>query len=198
MISSQCTYLTSEILPQAGHWRFPPGLFQIIFIRKINFWFRYVGQTIFIGNNSIISSLVTSIINGIYLIVIKQILLSHDIYYRSRLDLQISAPATKQGMGIGSHWPGLPRILRSLLLQRSTPKGYILLKFIKIFCVHYCSNDPPQSEYWQWRRLRSRGVAWSSSRLPLAQGRRLPFSSIAWSSPVVREPFDEMPLPIVL
>ena len=40
-------------------------------------------QTIFIGNNSIMSSLLIFIINGIYLIVINQILVSHDIYYGS-------------------------------------------------------------------------------------------------------------------
>ena len=41
MISSQSTKLTPEILPQASHWRSPPWFFQILCIRKINFWFPY-------------------------------------------------------------------------------------------------------------------------------------------------------------
>ncbi|PHU11587.1 DNA-directed RNA polymerase subunit beta [Capsicum chinense] len=43
-------------------------------------------QTIFIGNIPLMNSLGTSIVNGIYRIVINQILQSPGIYYRSELD----------------------------------------------------------------------------------------------------------------
>lgn len=43
-------------------------------------------QTILIGNIPLMNSLGTSIVNGIYRIVINQILQSPDIYYRSELD----------------------------------------------------------------------------------------------------------------
>ncbi|KAG8474921.1 hypothetical protein CXB51_031619 [Gossypium anomalum] len=43
-------------------------------------------QTIFIGNIPLMNSLETSIVNGIYRIVINQILQSPGIYYRSELD----------------------------------------------------------------------------------------------------------------
>ncbi|KAL4394403.1 hypothetical protein HN873_005048 [Arachis hypogaea] len=43
-------------------------------------------QTIFIGNIPLMNSLETSIVNGIYRIVINQILESPGIYYRSELD----------------------------------------------------------------------------------------------------------------
>ncbi|KAL3648481.1 hypothetical protein CASFOL_007905 [Castilleja foliolosa] len=43
-------------------------------------------QTILIGNIPLMNSLGTSIVNGIYRIVINQILQSPGIYYRSELD----------------------------------------------------------------------------------------------------------------
>uniref|UniRef100_A0A3Q7F0D1 RNA polymerase Rpb2 domain-containing protein n=1 Tax=Solanum lycopersicum TaxID=4081 RepID=A0A3Q7F0D1_SOLLC len=43
-------------------------------------------QTIFIGNIPLMNSLETSIVNGIYRIVINQILQTPDIYYRSELE----------------------------------------------------------------------------------------------------------------
>ena len=43
-------------------------------------------QIIFIGNIPLMNSLGTSIVNGIYRIVINQILQSPGIYYRSELD----------------------------------------------------------------------------------------------------------------
>jgi DNA-directed RNA polymerase subunit beta len=43
-------------------------------------------QTIFIGNIPLMNSLGTSIVNGIYRIVINQILQSPGIYYRSKLN----------------------------------------------------------------------------------------------------------------
>ena len=50
---------------------------------RLIFGFDVQKQTISIGNIPIMNSLGTFIINGIYRIVINQILLSHDIYYDS-------------------------------------------------------------------------------------------------------------------
>jgi len=93
-------------------------------------------QTIFIGNNSIINFLRTFIINGIYLIMIKQILLIVIkqillIVIKQILIYSLSAgDQTRDGDRVRLIWA--TNNLRSLLLQQSTPEGYILLKVIKI------------------------------------------------------------------
>ena len=129
-ISSQCTYLTSYYRKQAiggpHH-----GSSKLYVSNKYFFGFDMHKQTIFIGNNSIINSLWTFIINGIYLIMIKQIL----IYSLS------AGNQTRDGDRV--RLIRATNNLRSLLLQQSTPEGYILLKFIKIWsisCFYHCSS----------------------------------------------------------
>ena len=119
MISSQSTNLTPEILLKESHWSSPPRFFQILCIRKINFWFPYAEANHFHRKqyNSIMSSLRTFILNGIYLIIISQTLLSHDIYYHSEFAFIIA-----------------------LTIH---PEGYILLNFIRIWsisCFYHCSS----------------------------------------------------------
>ena len=127
MISSQCTYLTSYYRKQAigdpHH-----GSSKLYVSARLFFGFDMHKQTIFIGNNSIINFLRTFIINGIYLIMIKQILL---IVIKQILIYSLSAgDQTRDGDRVRLIWA--TNNLRSLLLQQSTPEGYILLEFIRI------------------------------------------------------------------